>query len=447
MRKKQKERNKHENSVKYLAFHKAQFISGIIFLSVGINSLLLYDLGMISFLFAFPHFFATGLIPFLVGLLIIARNLIEGEQVKVLKKRDSLQIEVKRIIPLKKFDPINFKISSLRYSALKYRETRTKRWLITFILILLTIEVHYQNAIDLLGHARISPMLIIWTIMLGFGIIIFVFTPKRWIEIANERETIFLPYSKTSQRKKKNLFKLLDIEADKLIKRNKIDQVKFNIQSHLLDFILGIFLLIFALLLLIAPILYFGAFTRTILLIYAFKLILRVLNGDPYFSLIDRNKPNRFYIGSSPRFTYININTKKIKTQKSTSFFPLRFHMLEILAIIYLIFQAIYYGFRNFWWEYASFSALYFSLSSVLIVLLFLRWIKPVHIEKIEFNNQIIKLNKQEFKKPKKLLADLSESFRQIKNHTDLILSLVLFIGFLIWPIVYIIFGGDFLIL
>ncbi|MGV9199631.1 MAG: hypothetical protein ACOC4M_12530 [Promethearchaeia archaeon] len=314
-----------------MAVHKAQLISGIIFLIVGISSLLYYDYGIISFLFAFPQFFATGLFPLLCGLLILFRGILEAEKIKFSKLDDKLHIHANRIIPLKSFEPVEIDYESIHYSSLKYRETRTKRWLITFILILLTIEVHYQNAVDLFGHARIAPMLVLWPVMLGCGILIFIFTPKRWLEIADNKETLTIPYTKVSKEKREKILEILNVNI-KQQEKNGVNQIMVNIQAQLMDFILGIFLLIFGCILLVSPIFYFGSFTRAITFTYGFKLMVRVINGDPFFTLNKAMEDKSFYLGCSPKFTYFYLITKSFRKIDKRTLSPLRFHLFEIFG-------------------------------------------------------------------------------------------------------------------
>ena len=117
------------------------------------------------------------------------------------------------------------------------------------------------------------------------------------------------------------------------------------------------------------------------------KLLLRVLNGDPfYFKASDDN----LYIGRSLRLTFIKTIDAEVEQQKCFS--PLRYHILEIFCFIYLIFQAIRYSFRNLWYNYMTFSILYFIIGITLIGLIFIRWFNPISINRVQFKEYSINI-------------------------------------------------------
>jgi hypothetical protein len=146
----------------YFAIHVAQIITGLIFLSIGIISAIYYDYGLLVFLFAIPQFFGTGLVPTLIALIFLSRAFIEAEKVFVSSNSEKISI---RTFWIKK-KKIEVKKADVRYIGLKYRETKTKRWIIVFLLVLFTIVIFYQNTIDLWGFARIVPMLLAGTILM-----------------------------------------------------------------------------------------------------------------------------------------------------------------------------------------------------------------------------------------------------------------------------------------
>ena len=76
---------KREDKVKleYFSVHITQLLVGLLLLSVGVITVLHFDYGNISFLFAVPHFFLTGLIPTLISLLILIRNFAEAEKISI----------------------------------------------------------------------------------------------------------------------------------------------------------------------------------------------------------------------------------------------------------------------------------------------------------------------------------------------------------------------------
>lgn len=434
-----------QQKVEYFAFHTAQVLSGFIFLSVAIMSLIFYDYGLLTFLFAMPQFILTGLIPLFAAVLILLRGFLEAESVSIEEKGDTLRIEVIRKIKRinLKFEPIELKKDRIQYSAVKYRETRAKRWIIIFLLVLFTIEVHYQNAVDLYGYARIAPWLAIWTVLLFVGIVLFTFIPRRWLEIADDKETLFIPFKHLSDEKYGVFLKLLNVDTE-IIKREGFMNIVFaNIKTHTIAFILGLYLLFLGILLMATPVIYLGSFTRVIAIVYGLKLILRVLNGDPYFSNSKDNE--NLYLGNSPKLTYINSKVNEKEQIESIS--PMRYHLFEIVCIAYLIFQAIHYAFRFIWWPYAGFSLLYFSLGMMLIGLLFLRWFNPISIDNLRLTDISIAIRKQEKLSLGQQISKAINKIKEFKSKRDVKFSVILFIVFILFPILYTLFGGNFLII
>ena len=433
-----------QKKVEYFTIHIFQIISGLIFLSIGILSLIYYDYGLLSFLFALPQFFLTGLIPLLIGILIIFRGFFEAEKVKIISNQDKLQIEVKRKINIVKFETIEIDKSSLKYTALRYRETKAKRWIIIFILVLFTIEVDFQNAVDLYGNARIAPMLVLWTIMSFAGIIIFTFTPRRFLEIANHEETLFIPYKNLSKQKLSTLLEILNINSSILRTEKVTKRIIHNLKVQFTDLLLGVYLLFLGILLMMTPTIYLGAFTRTIVIVYAMKLILRIINGDPYFTKSMDNE--NLFFGDSPRLTFVNASSKARRTTSKTYKIS-RFHPFEIVCIVYLVYQAILYGLRHLWWKYAEFSITYFTISIILFCLLIFRWFKPIVLTIIDYDNFKLNIRESESLSIGEQFKQRITNFKKLKTDRSLQVSLILFIIFLIWPVLYIIYGGNFLLI
>ena len=434
------------STLQYLAFPRAQTLSALLFLAVGILSLIFYDYGLISFLFAFPQFFLTGFIPLMVGLLILIRNLTEAEEVKLSAENGALHIDVQRKIKSKTFPPLTIDHSKIKYLALKYRETRTKRWFIIFILLIITIEVHFQNAVHLYPHARIAPLLIIWTIMMSIGIIIFTFTPRRFIEIADDKETFFLPFTSLKEEQKKVLFTILnldDVNSSRLRNRSIISTIVDNILKFPLQFFLGMILLYLGVLLLVDARLYLGSFTRVLVIIYAMKLLLRTFNGEPFFFFFNPSKA--IYRGLSIKLTFINAFDAPETEKESIS--PLRYHIFEILVIWYLLFQSLYYGFKHLWWDFAQFNLLYLYLGILLIALLFLRWFNPTVMDYINFGELQLEIRKPSPLSFSKQIGEIFKKFKTIRDNDEVLISTLLFLLFILSSILYILYGGNFLLI
>ncbi len=437
-------------SIKYSAIHISQLISGIIFISIGISSLIFYDYGMLSFLFALPHFFLTGLLPLIIGLIIVLRDIFEAETISISKTDDKIIIDVKRFIKLIKFPKIELDSNSIKYFGIKYRESKAKRWLIIFLITLITIEVDFQNAYDLWGYARIAPMLIVWTILSFIGIILFTFTPRRYIEFADDEKTIFLPYKNLSENVMNILLEIF--RSDNILVKyytiSRFKKIKENIRINLFDFILGIYLLILGIMLMIPSLLFLGSFTRTICIVFGLKLLLRSLNSGDKFNNMEVSENNKVYLGGSPKLTFIktfNPNTKQLKDISIT-----RFHPFEILCVFYLIFQCIKYAFSFIWWEYIDFNIIYFIIGLSLIFFLFIRWFNPLIIYVNDFDNFKLKIRgiSENYRNSiKENLRDFISNFKTPPNHKQFLISLLIFSGFIVFAFIYNIFGGNFLIL
>ncbi len=434
------ENNNNVKKLEYRAVHITQIIAGIIFLSVGIISLVFYDYGMLVLFFTLPHFFLTGMIPMLFGLLILLRNMLELEKVTLSSDDETLKINVTWNKTVRE-KTREIKITDIQYTEFKYRETKTKRWLMIITLVFFTIEADYQNAIDLLGHARIAPLLVLFTVLMFIGIVIFTFFPRRFVEIGMKDEIILIPWKNQPPEKVEMLNQILKISSG-VKKRNKPLEILFsNILSHLSSFILSLFLIFLAILLMVTP-LFMGSFTRVLALTYGMKLLLKTVNRSPYYCSSDKNK---LYMGCSLSLTFLQ--TVEAESDTKITFSPLRFHPFEILCIFYLISQATKYGFRIIWWPNMGFSLIYFLIGIALVVLLFIKWFNPSCVRIIDFEDYSIKIKETEIRsfmeKPSRFFAN----FKTIRHDKNLMLSLIIFAIFVVGPILYYILGGNFLII
>jgi len=416
----------------YFAIHVAQIVAGLIFLSIGIISAIYYDYGLIVFLFAIPQFFATGLVPTLVAILFISRAFIEAEKVFISSNGEKISI---RTFWIKKKN-VDVKKEDIRYIGLKYRETKTKRWIIVFLLVLFTIVVFYQNTVDLWGFARIVPMLLVGTILMVVGILIFVAFPRRFIEIGTIGATILVPYRNQSREKTLRLFEILGVSFEPIEEQSGVQIVLSNIKSQLIEFIIGVFLFTIGIIFTITP-LFYGEFTELVSITLGLKLLVRVIGGEFIYEITSQEN---LYLGRTIRFTFIHTKKSEIDRQVNNS--PLRFHPIEIFCMFYLIAQAIKYSFRFVWWNYAGFNVIYISLGFALIILFLVRWINP---------NQIISIGFEEFTVEFKEYIPFERAgfynLKSITNDKNFRLSLILFAAFLTIPIIYFIVGGNFLLL
>ncbi len=430
--------------VKYFAIHLVYIIVSIIFLTVGIISLLHYDYGLLSFLFAIPQFFLTGALPILIALLLIFMAIIDSEKVSISSNEDTLTVQVSLIRKRTK----KYKLSSIKYVGLKNKETKTLRWIIIFVLMLITIEILLQNTMDLLNFARIAPILLICTILMFIGIPILILFPRRFIEIGTNEESIFIPYKNLPRSKTEKLLQLLDVSTNILEQPTIFRKIYRNIRSQFLNSILSIFLIGIGIILIITP-LFFGTFTRVITLTLGLKLFSRIINSDRYFPV---SETENLYLGDSLRLTFMQTTDAKVERTKSLS--PLNFHPLEIICILYLIAEAIRYGFRNFWWAYAEFSFLYFFIGIVFISLIFVKWFNPITILNVQFQDFSIKIRESKISEltDESFIKNLSkkaklflDNLKTLSDNKYLSISIILFTLFIIWPIFYNVFGGNFL--
>ncbi len=430
--------------VRYFTIHYISILAGLLFFAVGILTLLHYDYGLLSFIFAFPQFFLTGLVPMLVALLLFLMAIIEAERVSISSNEETLTVQVS----LLRKTTIHYDLSSIKYVGLKYKETKTIRWMIIFALMLITIEVLLQNAIDLLGSARIAPLLIACTILMLIGIVIFVFFPRRFLEIGTSEETIFIPFHNLPRSEMEKLLQILTVNPTLLDRRKSTKKIYGSLISQFPNFILSIFLIALGITLVVTP-LFLGAFTRVLVLTLGIKLLTRILNADRFTLLSDGD---HLYLGDSFRLTFMKTTATNVAREKSFS--PLNSHPLEIICLIYLISQSIRYGFRNLWWAYANFSPLYFSISIILLGLIFIKWFNPITILQVNFQDFSLKIRESSAltSKDEKLLQTLFKNTKQfflnfkiMRDSKYLGISILLFAAFLIWPIFYNLFGGNFI--
>lgn len=436
--------NTEDNSktISFIPIHMTQVISGLIFLAIGIVSLIFYDYGLISFLFAIPQFFATGFIPLLIGFLIIVRNLLELESVTFSSRGDDgfkLITKRKCLIGSKE---LKFDFSDIQYVGLKYRETKSKRWLIVILLVLVAIEIDYQNAMDLIGYARIAPLLVLYTILMFTGIVLFAMFPKRFIEIGTPEKKYLIQYKELKNNELENLLSVLMVDLNQIIIHDSIKQAIRNVKSELVNFILGVFLLCLAILLMVGP-LYYGYFTRIVAFAYGLKLMLRSINKGQHYS--SSKDGNSHYMGSSLRLTFIK--TKNADFSSKIDVNPLRFHLFEIACIFYLLSQAVKYGLRFTWWLAAGINPLYLLIGLIIFFLLFIKWFNPIHAAQLKFPEYSIYFLEDKKHGIQSQLKNMIKVLKLIKVEKKPFISLILFIGFIIGPLLYYIFGGIFVLL
>lgn len=439
-----------EAKLEYFAIHFIQLLVGFLLLSVGVITGLYYDYGNLSFLFAIPQFFLTGLVPTIFALLILIRVFLEAERIAISSDDEIIYLKGRRI----KKQTLKFDLGSIQYYGIKYRETRYKRWIIITILVLFTIEVHLQNAIDLWGYARIAPILLICTIILTLAIVLFVSFPRKFIEIGTNDERILIPLQRLSKLRTQKLLKILKVEPDLLKREGLMKNLYRNIIDGFSTFITAIFLLLFGIILSFNSGLFFGSFSRAILIVLGMKLLLRVFNGDPYYF---KNSEASIYIGRSLHLTFIKTFDGEEKQQKCFS--PLRYNPLEIACFIYLLFQAMRYSFRNLWYVYMSFSIVYFLIGMTIVGLIFIRWFSPINISKVNFKDYSINIKMaQPFDQKdgarsslkhifNQRIKDYIVNFKDAKENKAIIVSLIIFLIFLVFPIIYILIGGNFILL
>ncbi|MGV9199630.1 MAG: hypothetical protein ACOC44_09980 [Promethearchaeia archaeon] len=86
-------------------------------------------------------------------------------------------------------------------------------------------------------------------------------------------------------------------------------------------------------------------------------------------------------------------------------------------------------------------------MSLILLVLLFFRWFKPITAEKFQFNDDTIEIYQQQSGNFIDTTRSIVNGFKDLVHLKDLLISLVLFIVFLVGPVLYAAFGGNFLLL
>lgn len=182
--------------------------------------------------------------------------------------------------------------------------------------------------------------------------------------------------------------------------------------------------------------------TRSLCLLYGIKLLQRILIANHSYILTESEG---FYIGTAPKLTFLSTTTAEYEEYRSFSF--LRYNILEIICLAYLLSQSIKYGFRVFWWPYAGLDWRYFLIGSILISLLFIRWFNPRLFMLINYEGFSMKIVKKMSiylsQKPKSFL----NHFSLLKTNKDLKISLFVFLIFILAPILYYFLGGNFLLI
>lgn len=436
-----------ERAIRYFTTPLAYIVVSALFLMVGIFSLLFFDYGKINFLFPFDHFLFTGVVPIFIALCLQIVVILDSQRVLISSNGKQITVQTKLI----RTRTVEYECSNIKYIGLRFKETKTLKWIFIFTLILTIVEILIPNTIDLYNTARIAPILLIFTILLSLGTIIFIFSPRRFLEIGTNDEIVLIPYQNLSSSQRVELLNVLGINKTHLQQENFSKRLVKNITSQLLNFTLGCFLFLVGIIFVSTP-LFFGAFTRVIMLSLGLKFISKVFNNEFFNSSpYDQN----LFVGESVRLTFLQTRGSNLRYKKFYA--PLKWHPLELTCFIYLKLQAIRYSFRNIWWSYMNFSVIYFLIGFILLILIFIEWFSPKYFFNIGFHEFSIELKTlihtsntsgYNFTSPiRGKVKIFFNNFKSIANNQNLAFSIILFLVMILWPVFYSVFGGNFFVI
>ena len=367
-------------TINYLAFHAGQLIAGIPLLVVGITGLFFYNSGLLLFLFPFPPWIFTSLIPLSVSLVFILRTVIMMEKVSISDAGETLTITTTRLWK----NIATVKKSEIRYFGFTFIESKFMRWSVIFILFILSCDVFFKIGMELLGFARIASFLIFCFILTVAGIVIYIAFPRKFIELGKDKEVLFIPLPRWSGRdsRRDQILKFLGTDEKFIASPGERNPFRVLFDSNLFPAIFGALLITIAVLLMVHPDLYFGEFTVPIYFTLGAKLMAHSFQGNKKSIKLDDDAS---FLGCSSSLLFKKFSGAKL--DETVEITASRIHVLEMVCYFYLISQAVKYGFRFAWWSYANFNLAYFTLSIIISCFIFVYWFGPAKIMTAKFEN------------------------------------------------------------
>ena len=387
-----------ETKFSYFAFYDKQFIAGIILIGIAVIGFFFAENGLIFFLFALPPFFFIILLPLLLCLFFIFRSvcIISKETFKI--KDGEIVIRSRRVFT--KLYSID--IEDINMVRIFYRESKLVRWLVALIWLNLSIEIYLENGMDLVGHAIIGSFLLYCFVFSLIAWLLFLLFPRRFLEITTESTSYVVPFPIRLDRigNSKILYQLL--ENGKHNVERSIDAINKPSRSpkrrvNPFTVALVTFLIIIGVLPLVNHTIYLGEFTATIMIALGLKIFLRYIHA-PFGGRVLATKNNFLKTNTKPRF---------FKT-----------HVVEIIALGFLGYELILYGFRFLWWVYAGINILYLIVAISFLFLVVIYYMEPVDIMTFKDNNGLFKIEKPSnltFKKRIQQFREYYAKFNQIR--------------------------------
>ncbi|MHA1683748.1 MAG: hypothetical protein ACTSUE_22610 [Promethearchaeota archaeon] len=354
--------------VTYFAFHKSQFVAGLLLLLVGFMGLIFLYRGLIFFCFAFPPFIWMGLVPMIFGIIFTIRSFLSAEKIEVIHSNGKWSFNSSQ--GFGKAFSINQE--EILYMRTIFRESKVMRWFAALVLFEIAFEVHYENGIDLWGHAIIAPILIISFILTSLATTIFLLAPREYIEIGTTSHSYYIPLPNM-----KNAVNLRQQVLDSLgfgktkgasnIER-KTRGFSWIVKHEPLSLLMGTTFIALAVALSVCDSFFLGDFTTTIITVLGLKHVARLITRSKYINCTS------FVANGGIEESNIRVNFTRI-------------HFLELASYGYVLYHLIRQGFRPIWWPYAGFSMVYLLACLGFVALILLHVTLPVKVIKVKFGN------------------------------------------------------------
>nr|MDO8088896.1 hypothetical protein [Candidatus Sigynarchaeum springense] len=426
----------------FFTMHWGQLVAGLLLLLVGIASFIVLPGGLIYLILPLPSYIWVGLVPLVVGAVLIVRSLVMAEQVSLAWDGDVLRVEARRLWIVK----ASIQRDDMRYIDIRHLESKVLRWLAAFVLLLTSYEVHFKNGIDLLGHAEDAPFLLFCFAIVCAALGIFVSSPRCFLEIGTDREARFIPLPTRGRGSREivDIARFLGFHEDTISRIACKGKMREILESNTFPITTGLAFVSIGVVLVANRSWFLGDFAVPVFILLGAKWLSDAFLGDK--GLVPGGVAGEFrdYSGALVA-KQLRGGTLRVERTPGIT----RVHPIEMACYFYLMAQALKYGFRFAFWPYLGFHAAYFLLGLIVLAVIFFKWFGLVDLHVVDFGNFSISFQvargKDTSMPPRPWIKwyilqrakMVATSFAVIKASKKLVWAWILFVVFMLVPILY----------
>ncbi len=429
-------------AISYLALHLGQLVAGLLLLVVGVAGFIVRPGGLIYLILPLPTYIWVSLVPLAMATLFIFRALVMAEWVTLAWEGDVLKVEARRLWVVR----ASIRRHDIRYVAIRHLESKVMRWLATFVLLLVSYEVHFTNGIDLLGHASVAPFLLLCFAIVCAALAIHVATPRHTVEIGTDSESRFIPLPARGSKGREiaDVARLLGFHDDTISGITRKGNALVVLQNSAFPLATGLAFILIAVALAANRSWYFGDFAVPVFALLGAKWLADALLGDK--KLVGGGRADEFR-GYTGKFVARQVLGGEARADRAPGI--TRVHPIEMACYFYLMAQAVKQGFRFALWPHFGFHSAYFVLGLIVLAVIFFKWFGLVGIHVVDFGKVSVAFEIVRGKDAglqlrsgvKRYVAErarsIAASFVVVRGNKKLLWTWILFVLFLLVPILY----------